>query len=89
MATQEFVLQDGTLEFESDGEWVHSNLPEPDPTWRGTDSNGHEHHAASACRSRFTRSSKVCATRGSYVGGSRLPGAGPSTCRGVFSLRTS
>ncbi|WP_432130682.1 hypothetical protein [Streptomyces tendae] len=48
MATHELLLEDGTLEFESDGEWVRSDLPEPDPAWRGTDSNGHEHYAAQA-----------------------------------------
>lgn len=48
MATQEFVLEDGTLEFENDGEWVVSDLPERDPKWRGRDSNGHKHYAAQA-----------------------------------------
>ncbi|MFG6300509.1 hypothetical protein [Streptomyces rochei] len=48
MATHELLLEGGTLEFENDGEWVTSNLPEPDPQWRGADSNGHEHYAAQA-----------------------------------------
>lgn len=48
MATHELLLDGGTLEFENDGEWVRSNLPEPDPAWRGTDSKGHEHYAAQA-----------------------------------------
>ncbi|WP_252104191.1 hypothetical protein [Streptomyces sp. STCH 565 A] len=48
MATREYVLEDGTLEFEGDGEWIASDRPERDPQWRGTDSSGHEHHAAQA-----------------------------------------
>lgn len=36
-------FSDGELEIERDGQWVYSNLPEPDPYWRATDSNGHEH----------------------------------------------
>jgi len=43
MAVYTVQLPEGELEFENDGEWVYSNLPEPDPSWRGTDSNGHEH----------------------------------------------
>ncbi|MFF0588369.1 hypothetical protein ACFYWD_20630 [Streptomyces sp. NPDC003781] len=46
MATHELLLEGGTLEFENDGEWVVSDLPERDPEWRGRDSNGHEHYAA-------------------------------------------
>lgn len=43
MAVHTLQLPEGELEVESAGEWVRSNLPEPDTTWRGTDSNGHEH----------------------------------------------
>lgn len=46
MATHTLTLPDGELEFESGGEWVRSSLPEPDPNWRGADSNGHEHYYA-------------------------------------------
>lgn len=41
--------EDGTelgeqlLEIEQDGEWVNTNLPQPDPKWQATDSNGHLH----------------------------------------------
>ncbi|MFF8299618.1 hypothetical protein ACF07M_30220 [Streptomyces globisporus] len=45
MATHELHFEDGVLEFNQDVEWITSDLPEPDPNWRGTDSNGHEHHA--------------------------------------------
>ncbi|MFI8872523.1 hypothetical protein [Streptomyces sp. NPDC055243] len=46
MATHTVLLEDGELEFENDVEWIYSDLPEPDPNWRGSDSNGHEHHYA-------------------------------------------
>lgn len=46
MATHTLTLPDGELEFENEGNWVYSNLPEPDPNWRGADSNGHEHYYA-------------------------------------------
>lgn len=37
------------LEVERDGQWVYSNLPQRDPKWQTTDSNGHEHaYAAGA-----------------------------------------
>jgi hypothetical protein len=45
MATHELHFEDGVLEFEQDIEWITSDFPEADPNWRGTDSNGHEHHA--------------------------------------------
>lgn len=44
---REFTLGGGdVLEFEREGEWVHSDLPQPDPEWRAADSNGHEHYAS-------------------------------------------
>ena len=45
MATHELHFEDGVLEFNQDVEWITSDLPEPDPNWKGADSNGHEHHA--------------------------------------------
>jgi hypothetical protein len=54
MATHEFLLEDGVLAFENDVEWIYSDFPEPDPNWRGEDSNGHEHHAASSDRGLVT-----------------------------------
>lgn len=47
MGTHTMQLDEDTeLEVQSDGQWVSSELPVPDPKWRGTDSNGHEHHYA-------------------------------------------
>ncbi|MFF3928592.1 hypothetical protein [Streptomyces hirsutus] len=39
-------LSEGELSFESDGQWITSNLPQPDPKWKATDKQGHEHHYA-------------------------------------------
>lgn len=36
----------GDVTVEQQTEQVFSNLPEPDPRWRYTDSNGHEHYRA-------------------------------------------
>lgn len=43
MGTSTVQLPDGELEFVNDGEWVTSDLPQPDPKWSAVDSNGHEH----------------------------------------------
>src|ERR1043165_6985769 len=45
MGTHALHFEDGVLEFNQDVEWITSDLPEPDPNWKGADSNGHEHHA--------------------------------------------
>lgn len=44
MATNTFLMEDGELEFEDGGQWITSDFPEPDPNWKGADSNGHEHY---------------------------------------------
>lgn len=46
MTTRTLNLPEGELTFEQDGQWVTSDLPQPDPNWRATDSHGHEHHYA-------------------------------------------
>lgn len=40
------IAEGDELEVHNDGQWIRSELPEPDPNWRGTDSNGHEHYYA-------------------------------------------
>ncbi|WP_329215324.1 hypothetical protein OG352_06605 [Streptomyces sp. NBC_01485] len=40
------LADDSVLEVEHDGDWVQSDMPQPDPRWRATDSNGHEHYYA-------------------------------------------
>lgn len=54
MATHELLLEDGVLEFQDEGEWARFDLPQPDPEWRGVDSNGHEHYAVKSGRRRTT-----------------------------------
>jgi hypothetical protein len=34
----------GTLRLEQDVDWITTNLPQPDPNWRYTDRQGHEHY---------------------------------------------
>ncbi|MEU8555934.1 hypothetical protein AB0C80_18360 [Streptomyces anthocyanicus] len=43
MNTMSTYLPEGVLVFENDGQWITSNLPQPDPSWRTTDSRGHGH----------------------------------------------
>ncbi|MFJ2007031.1 hypothetical protein [Streptomyces chartreusis] len=47
MNTMSVQLPEGELTFEQDVQMVMSNLPVPDPCWRLTDEQGHEHHYAS------------------------------------------
>jgi hypothetical protein len=54
MATHEILMQGGVLEFEDNGEWISSDLPQPDPNWRAADSNGHEHAATTTGSGRVT-----------------------------------
>jgi hypothetical protein len=45
--TMSIALEEGAvLEFEQDGRWITNDSPQPDPNWRGVDSNGHEHYYA-------------------------------------------
>ncbi|NED31143.1 hypothetical protein [Streptomyces sp. SID8499] len=46
MGVYSLQLEDGELEFKNSGTWVASDLPQPDPRWRVTDSNGHEHYSS-------------------------------------------
>lgn len=43
MPTTITLPNDQVLEVEHSGQWVQTALPQPDPTWRTRDANGHEH----------------------------------------------
>ncbi|MFF9269112.1 hypothetical protein [Streptomyces rochei] len=43
MSTLSAHLPEGELTIEHEGEWVTSNSPQPDPHWRTTDKEGHQH----------------------------------------------
>ncbi|MFF9043313.1 hypothetical protein [Streptomyces parvulus] len=43
MSTMSTHLPEGELTIEHEGEYVTSSLPQPDPRWKTTDQQGHEH----------------------------------------------
>lgn len=44
MARMTVTDGEDVLEVEHDGQWITSELPQPDPAWQAVDSNGHEHY---------------------------------------------